>query len=163
MNKLYLAALLLVITMALLVALKLRRRHLGYTYVRTPLLTANETEFYGRLRQALPWAQILPQTAMSALVQPNPLLRGKMRLQALYLILSKRLDFVICTDNLRVVCVIELDDRSHNADRDAKRDKILASAGIPTLRYESRASERPTPNTIASDVATLRSAHPSLH
>jgi very-short-patch-repair endonuclease len=129
-------------------------------YQRTPLLTVNETEFYGRLREALPWACILPQTAMSALVQPRANLSESVRRQAFWQIAQKRIDFVVCSNDLQVLCVVELDDRSHDKAKDARRDQILSDAGIQTLRYESRRNLRPSPSEISHDVHHLLREHP---
>ncbi|KAK42875.1 hypothetical protein BG58_37710 [Caballeronia jiangsuensis] len=40
---------------------------------------------------------------------------------------------------LALVAVVELDDRTHDAARDAVRDAYLASAGIRTIRFQSKA------------------------
>jgi hypothetical protein len=52
---------------------------------------------------------------------------------------SKHVDFVICDmQELRVVAVVELDDRSHKAqrrrERDAFVDRVLTEVGLPVFR-----------------------------
>ena len=37
-----------------------------------------------------------------------------------------------------IVAIIELDDRTHNEVKDAKRDTMLASAGYRTIRWNSK-------------------------
>ena len=141
---------------ALLVIAALLREWLvdaGDGYVATPLLTPNEHEFYGRLSRALPDYLVLPQVAMSALIKPKAPF-GRERTTAFKKISQQRVDFVICHRDLSVACVVELDDRTHNSGRsrtkDAERDARLASAGIPTLRFQSRT--KPAETAIAQAV-----------
>ena len=106
-------------------------------YKAQAILTRNEAEFFQRLRRALPEAYIFPQVAMSALIGPAS--QGKASLYDFRRIAQKRVDYAVYTRDLKIVAVIELDDRTHNAGRDAKRDAYLRSAGIRTVRFQSRA------------------------
>jgi very-short-patch-repair endonuclease len=125
----------------------------GDGYVATPVLTPNELEFYGRLGRALPDYLVLPQVAMSALIKPKAPF-GREKITAFNKISQQRVDFVICHRDLSVACVVELDDRTHNSGssrtKDAERDARLASAGIPTLRFQSR--NKPAETAIAQAV-----------
>lgn len=107
------------------------------------LLTGNELEFWHRLQGALPEFVVLPQVAMGALVQN--LKQGDW--ETIKLFRGKICDFavVVCKTG-QVVAVIELDDISHDRHKDLDRDKVLASAGIATLRFHSRA--KPTAPVI---------------
>jgi very-short-patch-repair endonuclease len=67
---------------------------------------------------------------------------------------NTRVDWVIARD-MEVIAVIELDDRTHDPRKDARRDRILASCGYKVLRFESH--RRPDPRQIRE--AVLR--HPS--
>ena len=49
---------------------------------------------------------------------------------------------------MKVLAVVELDDRTHNAERDAKRDTMLLSAGYRTLRFPSK--RKPSEAEIAA-------------
>jgi very-short-patch-repair endonuclease len=51
---------------------------------------------------------------------------------------------------LQLVAIVELDDRTHNRVADAERDAFVASAGIRTLRFESR--NKPTVEQIRAAV-----------
>jgi len=104
--------------------------------VALPILTANEAEFFRRLRRALPDAYIFPQVGMSALIGPKS--SGKKALADFRRISQKRVDVAIYTAALELVAIVELDDRTHDAKRDATRDAYLQSAGIRTIRFQSR-------------------------
>jgi very-short-patch-repair endonuclease len=147
--------LLVVIALALLLAAAARflPRAAPLRFRRTPLLTANETEFYVRLLHALPGLLVLPQVALAALIEPD-VVDSRKRLAAFRRISQKRADYVIARSDLSVLCVIELDDRTHDPRRDAQRDQWLASAGIRTLRYAS--SRKPNEAQIAAEVQQLQ-------
>lgn len=116
-------------------------------HVATAPLTETEAKFFHRLVEALPEAVVVPQMAMSALVDvAEHQKRGK---HARYLntnragFSQKRLDYVLLDrESLEVVCVIELDDHTHDAaarkTADAERDAILAGVGYPVLRFDAR-------------------------
>ncbi len=62
---------------------------------------------------------------------------------------QKIADFVVCEpQTMKVLAVVELDDRTHNAERDAKRDTMLLSAGYRTLRFPSK--RKPSEAEIAA-------------
>lgn len=135
--------------LAVLILTAFVRRPLKFK--RAPILTKNEMEFYRRLRVALPDLLIFPQMSMAGVIRPNE--SGKRYGRAFAKICSKRIDFTICDNDLNVICVIELDDRTHDKTKDAERDAMVSSAGISTIRYESRA--KPDPARIKSDVDRL--------
>jgi hypothetical protein len=120
-------------------------------FQRAAILTRNEMEFYGRIRTALPHLNVFPQLSMAAVIRPKE--SGKRYGRAFAKICAKRIDFTICDESLNVICVIELDDRTHDKAKDAERDAMVSSAGIRTIRYESRA--KPDPAKIRSDVLAL--------
>jgi very-short-patch-repair endonuclease len=119
----------------LLIALLLRDGAPKYQPV--PIMTPNELEFFGRISKAVPDAFVFPQVAMSALIAPRDT-DGKKRMAAFRKISQKRVDWAIYTKDMTLVCIVELDDRTHDPENDAMRDAMLETAGIPTVRWDSR-------------------------
>lgn len=119
------------------------------------IMTSNEQEFFRRLVRATPWGFVFPQVAMTALL--DPVAKGeRARRRALRAIGWKRVDYAICTNDLSLLCVVELDDRTHDQHRDSARDKMLLSAGIPTIRW--RADNKPNVDEIRNAFDQLRRA-----
>ncbi len=112
------------------------------------LLTANELEFLNRLEAAAPELRFCPQVAMGALLDPTAHRsdrRAYFRQRGMFA--QKIVDFVAQRrDDGSIVAIIELDDRTHDSAKDAKRDAMLASAGYKTLRWTSKA--KPTASGI---------------
>ena len=121
--------------------------------IKKPLLTANEKEFLRRLEQALPQYRVYPQVAMGAIldVPRQQTRRDHLRLRGRFS--QKIIDFVICNANLEIITLIELDDRSHQTEKDQARDALTATAGYPTLRFQSRA--KPSVPEISAAVEAL--------
>lgn len=126
-------------------------RSIPSSYRKKALLTENEKEFYLRLRAALPNYTVFPQVAMGALMAVSNL-KGSEALRARSKFSQKIVDFVVCDSNLRVLGLVELDDKTHSKEKDRARDLLTRSAGYWTIRYESRA--KPSPSIIAADVSS---------
>jgi hypothetical protein len=113
------------------------------------LLTANEAEFFRRLQRALPGFHVFPQVSFAAFLTDD----GQLSRNATWNLRAKFdrkiADFVICErSTLRVVAVVELDDRTHDARADRQRDAITRAAGYQTIRYQSR--QKPSESEIAA-------------
>lgn len=130
----------------------------GAKFKAKPLLTPNELEFLGRLEQAMPDLRFCPQVAMGALLDPAVSRKdGKAYFRLRGMFAQKIVDFV--AQNRRdgsVVAIIELDDRSHNHDKDAKRDAMLGSAGYRIVRWNSKTK----PDTAAIRAALIPASPP---
>lgn len=111
-------------------------------YKPRTLLTDNEAEFFARLETAVPEYRIFPQISMTAIIEPSSKDRYWTHFNR---IAMQRVDYVVYTRDLRLICVIELDDRTHDKQqkRDERRDSRLSEAGVNTLRFDSRAKPRP--------------------
>ncbi|WP_231906999.1 DUF2726 domain-containing protein [Cupriavidus sp. D384] len=136
-------ALLFVIAICILSVLKARSGSGGssrnFRFARKdPFLRQDEIALYERLTVALRDAHIFPQVAMSSFVQH----KGKAQ-AARNLFAQKYVDYLVCErKTMRPLYVIELDGASHSSAKAQKRDKqkneVLASAGIPIMRYTSK-------------------------
>lgn len=127
--------------------------------VSREVMTENEKEFFARLKGALPDFEVIPQVAMSALLDVS-----LPRMHAQYWEMRKEfsqktVDYVVCRKKtMQVITVVELDDRTHDVkqDKDAARDAMLAKAGVKTIRWDSRA--KPGPGEIRDKVMALAAA-----
>lgn len=135
-------------------------------YVKNNVLTENEKEFFNRLKKAFPELIILCQVSMGAVIKPEQPKNRTRREYSKYRIklnkiLQKRIDFVILDESLETLCVIELDDKTHirKRNKDKERDNFLLSAGIKTIRYESR--NKPSLEKLQQDLDLIK--NPNKH
>ena len=107
-------------------------------YARKPL-SQPEQVLYFRLCEALPEYVVLAQVEITRVVGIK---KGRFELPLRNRLRGMTLDFVVCLKDATVVAAIELDDKSHDGqrarERDAKKDKALAAAGIPLKRWRTR-------------------------
>ena len=104
-------------------------------------MTPNEAQFLQRLEAAVPEFRFHAQVSMAALLDPAVTKRANSRAwwRARTMFSQKIIDYVAQRrDNGQIVAVIELDDRTHNAGRDARRDAMLQQAGYRTVRWQSK-------------------------
>ena len=113
---------------------------------RKPVMTAREQQMYHLLQTALPECTVLAQVAFSALVTA----KGRENRNRFD---RKVADFVLCSQQLHVIAVIELDDSSHagREREDKERDAMLRLAGYDTLRY----ANFPTQQALRADIEQL--------
>jgi hypothetical protein len=105
------------------------------------LLSANELEFIARLESAAPELRFHAQVSMGAVLDPAvPRSDGKAYISIRGMFAQKIIDFVAQDKRSGdIVAIIELDDRTHNEAKDAKRDAMLTSAGYRSIRWNSKA------------------------
>ena len=107
-------------------------------------LTGNEAEFLGRLERALPEVRVHCQVAMGALLVPRIPEGGGRRRRAAFAAVRARFDRKVVDYVIQdrrtglVLAVVELDDRTHVAERDRRRDAMMRRAGYRTIRWDSR-------------------------
>lgn len=107
----------------------------GYAglYTRVPLLTQREQKQYELLKRIADEknALICPKVRLLDLVTPVQGARNYKSLMSK--VMSKHVDFVICNQEMYVLGIIELDDRTHlrqdRIERDEFVDTVLQSAG----------------------------------
>jgi hypothetical protein len=115
-------------------------------------MTNNELEFFHRIRRAALDGYVFPQVAMSGLIEPAGV--GSESYQTSFRRISqKRVDYVVFDASMKLLAVIELDDRTHDSKKDAVRDAHFLSAGIQTLRYESKS--KPNETKIQADLVNV--------
>lgn len=127
-----------------------------------PILSARELDFMRRLDEALGDIEIhvCPQVSFDAILRAHGNnADARESLRARYK--QKRVDFALMNARAEVMLIVEVDDSSHDSPdaltKDAFRDDLMASAGIPTLRIPK--GQLPTPPALK---ARLRSLHPEL-
>lgn len=126
-------------------------------FARKRFLTEAEARVLGFLEAALPDYRIMAQVAMGALLAPGETDRRRAHATRNRFV-QKIVDFAVVTrDTAEVVALVELDDRTHSAAKDAKRDTMTAAAGYRTIRIPSR--PRPTAESVREAVADL-APHP---
>lgn len=119
-----------------------------------PLMTDSEVLFFHKLEQALPEYRIFSQVQLSRMIEPTEDV-GKERQFWFNRVCRQSVDFVLVDKDLQTVLLaIELDDWTHESQarqrQDAKKDKALASAGIPIMRFH--AEKMPSSQIIRHDV-----------
>jgi Protein of unknown function (DUF2726) len=103
-------------------------------------LTTNELEFLGRLESAVPEFRFHAQVSMGALLDPAVSRKdGKMFFRLRGMFSQKIVDFVAQNRiDGSIVAIIELDDLTHNGEKDVKRDAMLTCAGYRIVRWHSK-------------------------
>lgn len=121
-------------------------------FKRKTLLTANELEFLSRLELAVPEWRFHAQVAMGAILDPAVARQdSKAYFRARGMFSQKIVDFVAQNRaDGSIMAVIELDDKTHNADKDLKRDAMLTGAGYRVVRYQSKT--KPDGASIRADL-----------
>ncbi|KMO22819.1 DUF2726 domain-containing protein [Methylobacterium indicum] len=126
---------------------------------RKPFLTRAEVEMLALLGRALPGHHVSCQVAMGALLKPQRGLSRKEFWRTRNRFGQKIVDFVaIDPDTGSVEAVIELDDASHDAEKDRARDALLALGQYRVIRIPSR--PRPTEAIVRAATASLRTPQP---
>ena len=143
----FLAAIVIVIVVGLLVALKSKQVKPGdgLAFIsRDVLFTPAERSFLGVLEQALDSRyRVFGKVRLGDIVKPAKGLSPGKRTTAMNRINQKHVDFLICTAaDLALVGVLELDDKSHEREDRARRDdfvdKALAMAKIPVVHFPAK-------------------------
>ncbi|OOR87208.1 hypothetical protein B0181_10830 [Moraxella caviae] len=124
-----------------------------------PIMTDSEVLFFHKLRQAVPEFLVFSQVQLSRVIEPSAE-AGSDRAFWFNRVCRQSIDFVLVHQDCQtVLAAIELDDWTHDSTarqkQDAKKDKALASAGIPIIRFHAEAM--PSRELIRHDVLeTLR-------
>lgn len=108
-------------------------------YKAKNLLTNNEYSFYIELRKAIEYNQIIfTKVVLRDFIQVNKnenyrSYQGK--------ISQKHIDFLICSNDTKILYAIELDDKSHEKEErkgnDEFKNRLFKTIGIPLIRIKS--------------------------
>lgn len=110
------------------------------------LFTPAERSFLGVLNQAVGRnAQIFGKVRVADVITPRRGMSRSDRQKSFNKISSKHFDFLLCDNNdLSVICVIELNDSSHNSKKRQDRDKFLEgackSANVPLIKIAAQSA-----------------------
>ena len=116
----------------------------SYPYRRIELLfSAAERSMLGVLDKAVgDKARVFGKVRLADVISVKKGLRKSAWHKAFNRINRKHLDFVVCDpDSLRILCAVELNDRSHKKSKRIKRDNLVVAtceaAGIPLLMIDA--------------------------
>lgn len=134
-----------------------------YKYIKKEcVMTQNELKFYETLCKAVDGCKIIPQAHLSMFL--NHKVRGQSWSGAFSKINGKSVDFLICSNSMKPVMAIELDDSTHNSPKRQKRDifvnSIINNADIALLRFEAN---KWNDKIIKQKVAQVFQTHASVN
>ncbi|MBC7520522.1 MAG: DUF2726 domain-containing protein [Sandarakinorhabdus sp.] len=163
MNFNLIALVCLILILVVLVAVSQGGSKKALPVKRKDFMTKNELEFWRILVPAARPLHVGPQVAMSALVTTTGKLDKSARTTARNSFDRKCVDFVLFDDAGIVQLVVELDDVTHKAEKDAARDRLTTQAGYRTLRVRRKeaASVGTLEALIAAKLATPGAVQPA--
>lgn len=119
----------------LIAAISLKKKSTDYPAFEAKKPLSNpEQILYHRLTQALPDKVILAQVSFSRFLRTKGGSK-KENWRQFSKARQKVADYLICEKDFTIRIAIELDDSTHKKEKDERRDKYLASAGIKTVRW----------------------------
>lgn len=133
-----------------------------WPYQTMPIMTDSEVLFFKKLKQAMPEYLIFCQVQLSRIIEPNEDAEDDRKFW-FNRVCRQSVDYVLVGDDLQTVLIaIELDDWTHHTlqreKQDAKKDKALASAGIPIIRFHSEGM--PSSPVIRAEILKVMEAYP---
>lgn len=127
-----------------------------------PLLTQREREVLVLIERAVPHARVYGQVALGALLRAAPGQNRSERAIARNGFSQKIVDFVIESRVTgTVLALVELDDRSHDAAKDAQRDAMTAAAGYRTVRLPAGSHDAESVAAALAEFIPVSTAVPS--
>ena len=111
-----------------------------YSYTKKSCaMTPSELSFYKTLHEAVNGCVIIPQAHISMFLDHR--VKGQNWKAAFSRINGKSVDFLICTNDMKPLIAIELDDSTHDQPDRKNRDEfvnsIIMSANMPLLRFKT--------------------------
>jgi hypothetical protein len=117
---------------------------MNYPYMAKEVVTNAELQLYNFMKNNLENKSriaILPKVRLADIIDVDPIM--VLDQTPFYKIAQKHVDFLICeADTLKTICVVELDDYTHNAQDRKERDEFVMRAlyvsGITTKRIKTK-------------------------
>lgn len=111
-----------------------------YVYAKKACaMTQHELIFYKTLLESISGCVIIPQAHLSMFLDHK--VYGQNWSRAFSRINGKSVDFLICTNDMKPLIAIELDDNTHDRPDRQKRDifvnSIISNANMPLLRLKA--------------------------
>lgn len=139
---------LFMVMVVIAVLLKRQEHHIAdYPYVmRESLFTSAERSFFGVLENVVGGQyRIFGKVRIADVIDVKKPQDKSQWQRAFNRISSKHFDYVLCKhDDLSVVCVVELDDQSHNQQKRQERDSFIEglckAISLPLLRVPAQRS-----------------------
>ena len=130
-----------------------RNREWQTKFSKKRFLAESEARVLTLLEAALPQHRIMAQVAMGALLNAAGA-DGKRARATRNRFAQKIVDFTVVTrDTTEVIALVELDDRTHRASKDAARDTMPAAVGYQTIRIPGK--PQPTAEIVSAAVAAI--------
>lgn len=106
-------------------------------YHKKTFLTPNEVHFYQVIYQAVgDKFHVMAQVSMGAVIDNRGVGETYWKYRRQYN--QKMIDYVLCDKKtLEPILIIELDDKTHSAEKDHVRDSLTRGVGYKTLRIQS--------------------------
>ncbi|MET0376412.1 MAG: DUF2726 domain-containing protein [Rhizorhabdus sp.] len=150
----------ILILCALMLARALNGPGASPTPIAKEFMTRREQAMLAALEQVLPMYRVHAQVAMGALLTVSGQLGRRSTPADLNAFSQKIVDVVIIDPTTgKIVALVELDDRTHDARNDRERDAMTARAGYQTFHIP--ASARPSVATALAVIGHLREASES--
>lgn len=112
-----------------------------WPFAPMPIMTDTEVIFFKKLKAALPEYHVFVQVQLSRIIEPD---NSETSERGFWFnrICRQSVDYVLVdVDAQTTLVAVELDDWTHNSKSrqkaDDKKDKALASAGIPIVRFHA--------------------------
>lgn len=128
-----------------------------WPFTTMPIMTDTEVIFFQKLQKAVPEYLIFGQVQLSRIIQPS---EDAANDKAFWFnrICRQSIDYVLVDrDAQTTLLAIELDDWTHNSasrvKADEKKDKALASAGVPIIRFH--AERMPSVEILRHDIEVV--------
>lgn len=121
-------------------------------YKKRELLTENERNAFVIIKKVTNSLnfQLYTKVRLADIVEPS--ISGKQWQTLFNKIQSKHVDFLVTDNNFNIICIIEIDDKSHEKNNRKERDKfvdfILKDNGITTIRKKTKFTQLELQNEI---------------